>query len=110
MSHLANTLTLKVMAEVVRRCSESHGYSPMAEKQVNIQGESPVVGSGALKGHPRQAKLLSDIASGKRRLGDAHEENFQTPSYERPKPVKTNTATTGPLSLNDWLNAQQKGR
>lgn len=109
MKALANTLTLKVMAEVVRRCSESHGYVPSAlPKNEGYGRRGQPATQAVLDGHPRQAKLLSDIASGKRRLGQLEPENsHDSPSIQT---VTQKSAQTGPMSLNDWLSNQQKRR
>lgn len=110
---MANTLTLKVMAEVVRRCAPNHHYQPVEPIENRaLVSEGSTSKTPVLNGHPNQAQLLSDIGSGKRRLGDddthliknvnGKNERLETPKTSRPK--------TGPMSLSDWLNAQPKKR
>lgn len=113
MRPLANTLTLKVMAEVVKRCSVQHGYTPAeaVKADVHLAGKQTQPGA-VLDGHPRQAKLLSDIASGRRKVGqletDGHKDSQG--QLSAPQRAANQPSTTGPMSLNDWLSNLQRRR
>lgn len=110
---MANTLTLKVMAEVVRRCSDQHGYTPAEALKTDLSPDRKQTEAGVvLDGHPRQAKLLSDIASGRRRVGQLETGGYDGPQSHQsaPKGAVNQPTATGPMSLNDWLSTQQRRR